>query len=166
MKDLIFIAGAPGVGKSSVASELQKKFGSPCFEFGWIPEFRKRGEETIPYKEEEGIAFESLTFVVKNYVKHEFSNVIITDLEDARILELHKNFEDCKYILFTLTVGDDKLLKFRIQNEERSSKYRDWEAGLEINKKILARELLPNEIRIDTGGKPILDIVEEIYKYV
>lgn len=166
MKDLIFIAGAPGVGKSSVASELQKKLGSPCFEFGWIPEFRQKGNETIPYKEEESLAFENLVLVAKNYVKHKFNNIIITDLQDDRIPELHNHFKNYNYILFTLTVSDDGLLKSRILSENRSGKYRDWEAGLEINKKIVARELLPNEIRIDTTKKSIPSIVEEIYKHI
>ena len=166
MKDLIFIAGAPGVGKSSVASELQKKLGSPCFEFGWIPEFRQKGSETIPYKEEESIAFENLVLVVKNYVKHKFNNIIITDLQDERILGLHNQFENYNYALFTLTVKDDEILKSRILNEGRSSGYRDWEAGLEINKRILNRELLQNEIRIDTTNKSISVIIEEIQKHV
>jgi len=166
MKDLIFIAGAPGVGKSSVATELQKKLGSPCFEFGWIPEFCQKGNEIITYKEEEGIAFENLTLVAKNYVKHKFSNIIITDLQDERILGLHNQFENYNYALFTLTVSDDELLKSRILNGDRSSEYRDWEAGLKINRKILSRELLPNEIRIDSTNKSISAIVEEINKYV
>ncbi len=166
MKDLIFIAGAPGVGKSSVASELQKKLGSPCFEFGWIPEFRQKGTETIPYKEEESIAFENLVLVTKNYVKHKFGNIIVTDLQDERILELDNHFENYNYALFTLTVSDDELLKSRILNESRSSGYRDWEAGLEINKKILARKLLPHEVRIDTANKSISVIIEEIQKHV
>lgn len=164
MRDLIFIAGAPGTGKSSVAGELQKKLGSPCFEFGWIPEFRQRGSETIPYKEEEGIAFENLVLIAKNYVKHGFSNIIITDLEDARILELHKHFKDCNYTLFTLTVSDDELLKSRILHDDRSSKYRDWESALVINKKILSRQLLPKESRIDSTNKSVSAIVEEIIK--
>ena len=166
MKDLIFIAGAPGVGKSSVASELQKKIGSPCFEFGWIPEFRQKGNETIPYKEEEGIAFENLVLVAKNYVKHKFNNIIITDLQDERILELHNHFKSYNYVLFTLTIKDNELLKSRILNEARSSGYRDWEAGLEINKKILARKLLPHEVRVNTTNKSISAIIEEIQKYV
>jgi adenylate kinase family enzyme len=37
MKDFIFIAGAPGSGKSTVAKALHDKLNSPIFEFGWIP---------------------------------------------------------------------------------------------------------------------------------
>lgn len=59
--DLLFIAGAPGVGKSTVAKIIQHKLRTPLFEFGWIPEFRKKDGEEIPYEEEEGIAFENLS---------------------------------------------------------------------------------------------------------
>lgn len=40
VRTFIFLAGAPGSGKSSVAAAVQRKLGTPLFEFGWIPEFR------------------------------------------------------------------------------------------------------------------------------
>ena len=164
--DIIFIAGAPGTGKSSVANILQKKFSGPCFEFGWIPEFRKKGARTIPYQEEEGIAFENLVFVVKNYVKHGFDNIIITDLEDKRITTLHRQFKNINYILFTLTVTDPKILKSRIMNKTRSSKYRDWKNAMTINNRILARPLFPNEIRIDTTKVSLLKVTKIISNFL
>lgn len=164
--DIIVIAGAPGTGKSSVAALLQKKFSSPCFEFGWIPEFRQKGNKTILYQEEEGIAFENLVLVAKNYVKHGFSNIIITDLEDKRIIELHRHFKKQNYVLFTLTVNEDKILKSRVMNETRSSKYRDYKTALSINREILARPLLPKEVRIDTTKMSIPKVVSGIMKYV
>lgn len=164
--DFIFIAGAPGAGKSSVANQLQKKLNSPCFEFGWIPEFRQRGGKQIGYQEEVGIAFENLVLVLKNYVKHGFGNIVVTDLDDKRILELHQYFKKYRYALFTLTVGNDGLLKSRILNQSRSSKYRDWKIGLNINKKIAKRLLLPKEVRIDTTKMSIQNVVKQILKYV
>ena len=164
--DIIFIAGAPGVGKSSVAKALQKKFASPCFEFGWIPEFRQKGDESISYQEEEGIAFENLVLVSKNYIKHGFNNIIITDLEDRRITELHRHFKKQKYILFTLTVDDDNILKSRVMAKTRTSKYRDHKTALRINQDILSRPLFANEIRIDTTKKSLSKVVKEIIAYL
>lgn len=163
---IIFIAGAPGTGKSSVAKILQKKFKSPCFEFGWIPEFRQKGSKTIPYQEEEGIAFENLMLVVKNYVKHGFNIIIVTDLEDKRIRELHRNFNKVDYLLFTLTVSDDKILKSRIMDKSRSSKYRDFKSAININREILSRPLLRNEIRVDVTTRSLLRIVKEIANHL
>jgi adenylate kinase family enzyme len=70
--DFIFIHGAPGSGKSTLAWALQNHLQSPCFEFGWIPEFRVKRASTITWEEEESLAFENLTLVVKNYVRHSF----------------------------------------------------------------------------------------------
>lgn len=164
--DIIFIAGAPGTGKSSVAKLLQKKFASPCFEFGWIPEFRQKGTKAIPYEEEEGIAFENLVLVTKNYIKHGFSNIIITDLEDKRIIELHRHFKKQKYALFALTVSDDEILKSRVVEKTRTSKYREYKAALKINREILARPLLKNEVRIDTTKKSLPNVVKEIMDHL
>jgi broad-specificity NMP kinase len=164
--DIIFIAGAPGTGKSSVAMELQKKLKSPMFEFGWIPEFRQKGEVVIPYTEEESLSFENLSLVSKNYIKHGFSNVIITDLEDKRILELHKNFGEYTYLLITLTVADADILKSRVIDKTRTSAYRNYKEAISINQSILDRPLLPNEIRIDTTKKPVKQVTKEILKHI
>ena len=164
--DIIFIAGAPGTGKSSVAHALQKNLASPCFEFGWIPEFRQKGAKTISYQEEEGIAFENLTLVTKNYVKHGFGNIIITDLEDKRITELHRHFKNEKYILFTLTVSDDEILKSRIMDKTRTSKYRDVKSAIKINEEILARPLLAKEIRIDSTKISLSKVLKEILNHL
>lgn len=65
MKRFIFIAGAPGSGKSTVAELPQKRLDSPLFEFGWIPEFQNTGERKMSYAEEETLAFENLVLVAK-----------------------------------------------------------------------------------------------------
>lgn len=160
--DIIFIAGAPGAGKSSVATLLQEKLDCPCFEFGWIPEFRNKGVETISYEEDEAIAFENLSLVTKNYVKHGFKNIIITDLEDKRIKELHTIFNQENYVLFTLTLSDDEILKSRVLDKTRSSGYRDFKSAIKINNEIINRQLLPNEIRIDTTNQSLENIVKII----
>ena len=164
--DIIFIAGAPGTGKSSVAHALQKKLASPCFEFGWIPEFRQKSAKTISYQEEEGIAFENLMLVAKNYIKHSFGNIIITDLEDKRITELNRNFKKEKYILFTLTISDDEILKSRVMDKTRTSKYQDTKNAIKINQEILARPLLPKEIRIDTTKISLPKVVKAIMSHL
>ncbi len=39
MLDFIFIAGAPGTGKTTVAKLLQKRLKSPAIEYSWIRGF-------------------------------------------------------------------------------------------------------------------------------
>jgi adenylate kinase family enzyme len=93
VKTFVFIAGAPGAGKSTVAAIVQRRLGTPLFEFGWIPEFRNTGSRVTSYEEDEALAFENLTLVLKNYARHGFANIIVTDLEDKRTGELGSVFE-------------------------------------------------------------------------
>jgi adenylate kinase family enzyme len=72
--DFIFIHGAPGSGKSTLAWALRDDLQSSCFEFGWIPEFRVKRDSTITQEEEKSLAFENLTLVIKNHVRHGFEN--------------------------------------------------------------------------------------------
>jgi hypothetical protein len=46
VRTFIFVAGAPGAGKSTVAA-IQRRLGTPLFEFGWIPEFRNTHRQHV-----------------------------------------------------------------------------------------------------------------------
>lgn len=163
MKDLIFIAGAPGSGKSTIAKALHEKFGTPMFEFGWIPEFQNTGGRTLSYTEEESLSFENLILVAKNYAKHGFKNVIITDLNNDFIAQLPELFTDYDFAIYTLRILDDEILKSRVLDESRSSEYRDWEKALKINNELKNREPFKNEKFIDIATHPLGQIVEQIY---
>lgn len=162
MKTFIFIAGAPGSGKSTVAASLQKRLDTPLFEFGWIPEFRFNGVKATSYTEDEALAFENLALVLKNYAKHDFKNVIVTDLENRRIAQLKEQFSGFDYIIVTLRVFNDELLKGRVLNESRSSQYRDWEEAQSINQGLLHREPFQNEVFMDVRGQSVEDITDAI----
>ena len=162
MKDLIFIAGAPGSGKSTIAKALHEKFKTPLFEFGWIPEFQNTGSKTLSYAEEESLSFENLVLVAKNYVKHGFKSVIITDLNNDFIAQLPGIFKDYDFAIYTLRVLNEELLKSRVLDELRSSGYRDWEKALEINNELKNREPLKNETFIDIATQSVEQVVEQI----
>ena len=160
--DFIFIHGTPGTGKSSLAWALQAKFQSPCFEFGWIPEFRVKRNSTITYEEEEALAFENLTLVVKNYVRHGFDNIIITDLHDHIIRQLADAFAGYDYILVTLWMDDEEALKARVLDELRSSGYRDWQAAVALNREIARRPLMKNEVRFNSARNSVEQLVVQV----
>ena len=77
-------------------------------------------------------------------------------------MPLHHHFKKQNYILFTLAVKDDAILKSRIADKTRSSEYRDYKTALSINQKILDRPLLPHEVRIETAGIPLKEIEKTI----
>ena len=105
--DLIFIAGAPGSGKSTIAKLLHERLHAPLFEFGWIPEFRTLTPGFhISQAHEEALAFRNLVGVIKNYQRSGFRNVIVTDLDDIRNRGLYRLFRRYAYMLCTLTIHD------------------------------------------------------------
>jgi adenylate kinase family enzyme len=160
--DFIFIAGAPGSGKSTVAKRLQESLGSPCFEFGWIPEFWLPGPDS--QAREEVLSFENLTLVVKNYARHGYRDIIATDLNDLRFREIPRRFARFHYMILTLVVTDDEVLKRRVMDETRSSGYRDCEAALRHSRLIQARRLLPNEYRVDNTHQGVEETVSEVLR--
>ena len=162
MKDFIFIVGAPGSGKSTIAKALHDKLDSPIFEFGWIPEFRNTGERTTTYEEEESIAFENLVLVAKNYAKHGYKNVIITDLNNDYINQIPAIFDGYNFAIYTLRLQDDNVLKSRVLDETRSSGYRDWEKAVQINQQLKSREQLKNEQFIDIDTQSVDQVVNQI----
>lgn len=162
--DFIFIAGAPGTGKSTIAKLLHDRLHSPLFEFGWIPEFRELTPNfRISDTAEEDLAFRNLVCVIKNYQRYGFRNVIVTDLNDLRNRELYRIFRRYNYLHCTLTIQNDADLKRRVLDESRSSGYRDYERATWQNKMILRRPLLNHEIRVDNGSpREPEDTVKEI----
>ncbi|MEH3077739.1 MAG: AAA family ATPase [Quadrisphaera sp.] len=166
MPAVVVIAGAPGAGKSSVSRELQARLDCPVFEFGWIPEFRNTGDRTTAYEEDEQLAFECLVLVVRKYVEHGYRNVIVTDLQEDRPAQALEVLADLDVILVTLRVEDEQLLRRRVLEETRSSDYRDDDASVALNRRLLARDALPGEVFVDVGHRPLLDVVDEVHQLI
>ena len=160
---IIVIHGAPGSWKSTTAKLLHEKLRSPWFEFGWIPEFRNLNPHTeISWEQETEISFENLVLVVRNYAKHGFKNIIVTDINfDNQILCLPAVFNGLEYKLFTL-YADDKTLKTRILTRDNGNTFKDWESALESNKLFTTRPLLQNESRIYTEHITTAEVVDKI----
>lgn len=162
MIPLIFINGAPGVGKTTVAKLLQQKLASPYIDFGWLREYHLDRSWSNASEKEEQMSFENLVYILKNYIKNEYTNVIITDLQEFRTQQIASIFDIKEYKIFTLIVNDDKELKSRVMNESRDSGYRNFEKAIIWNNELRIRSELENEIKIDNTNLPPEAVVELI----
>ncbi len=166
MVDFIFIAGSPGSRKTTISNLLKNKLNNPpMIDFGWIREFHLDRKWKDASKKEEQMSFENLVFILKNYIKHGYKNIIVNDLQDFRIEQIPKKFSKYNYVIISLIVKDNEELKNRILGE-RDSGFKDVKTALSWNKKIIERKNLQNEFKVDnthrTPRKSVNTILEMI----
>ncbi len=166
MLDFIFIAGSPGSGKTTISKLLKSKLGNaPLVDFGHIRAFHLTDDWGNTNQKEEQMTFENLLYILKNYRKHGYQNVIINDLQDERIQQIPTVFAGSRYKIFTLTV-EDAILRQRVLNPTRDSGFRDVRAASEWNKQIMERKNLQGEHKIDNSHDDPIKTVDVIMKII
>lgn len=161
---IILLNGAPGTGKSTLASLLHKHYKSPWFEFGWIPEFRNLNPHTeLSYEEESELSFENLTLVVENYLRHGYENIIISDLTDNRVRAFADHFSMHQTVIITLWC-DDTTIKNRVLTRNNGNEYRNFEEAIQLNRAILSRGKRKNEHRINTAEGDVMQTLAEVIR--
>ena len=160
MKDLIILGGAPGSGKSTIGELLREQQGFPLIEFGWLRQGHLNNQWSNASDEEEQMAFENLIFIfiINNYWKRGYKNIIVTDLQEDAIKTLAETFKDKKYKIISLVISDDEELKKRVLGE-RDSGFRNVQEATEWNRELIERESLPSETKIDnTHNDPVVTV--------
>lgn len=145
---VIFITGAPGTGKSTVAAMIHEKLRCPWFEFGWIPEFRCLNPHTeISYEDEERMSFENLMLVTGNYLRHGFENVILTDIREEFTDEVRAEFGEQVRVVILYSESDE-VIRERVLGRDNGNEYRNAEEAVEINRRFMERAPREGEIRV------------------
>ena len=158
MKDLVILGGPPGSGKSTIGELLREQQGFPLVDFGWLRQGHLNNQWSNASDEEEQMAFENLVYIINNYWKHGYKNIIVTDLQEDAIKTLAETFKAKKYKIISLVITDDEELKKRVLGE-RDSGFKDVKEAVEWNRELIERELLPNEVKIDnTHNDPTLTV--------
>jgi adenylate kinase family enzyme len=148
MKDLLIFSGAPGSGKTTIGELLQERLNAPLIDFGCLRQGHLNREWSNQSPAEEDMAFENLIFIVRNYLKHGYKNVILNDLREDKIIALSQIFKDTNFVIISLIITDDEVLRKRVLGK-RDSGFKNAEASVEWNRKLRERETLPNEFKID-----------------
>jgi len=160
--NLIIISGAPGSGKTTISELLQKKFDSPLIDFGNLRIFHLDRKWKKANKKEEVMSFENLVFILKNYIKHGYKNVIVNDLNDDKIFKLARVFRK-NLVIFSLILNDKELEK-RVVNSERDSGFRNITKALKYNQNLRKRKQLKNEFRIENSHNNPKKTLNEILR--
>lgn len=162
--DLIVIAGGPGVGKSTVSLALARSLGSPCLEFSVLrePHLDPAWSNASPAEHE--MAWENLQFIVRNYLKHGYRNVVVTDLRDERVRQVAQVFGDLEYRIVTLVIADEAELRRRVG--ARVDGFMNVEAAVDWNAAVRARPQLPRETKIEVDGCSEAEVLDAVRRGV
>jgi len=140
--DLLVLAGAPGSGKTTVSDLLHAALQLPYIDFGDVRNFHLDSQWSNQSPREEQMSFENLIYILKNYIRYGYKNVILNDLKDFRVRQIPELFAAHNYLIATLVVASDEELSARIRN--RNSGFTNVERALTWNKEIQKRPLLPS----------------------
>jgi chloramphenicol 3-O-phosphotransferase len=168
MVDFVFINGSPGAGKSSVCGLIQQDKSWPSIDFGCLRVFHLDREWSNVSPEEERMSFENLVFILKNYYRYGYKNILVNDLTDAKIQQLpnYLSHDEFKYLIITLTVSDDAILKQRVLEPTRDSGFRNFERAIEWNGVLKTRELYKNEVRLDNTNMTVKETADQVLEIV
>lgn len=159
MKDYIFIIGPSGVGKTTLAKGLYEHYKGVYFEQNMIPEFGIP-ENVDEGKYEEEVMWESSIELLKYFHNKDIKNIIALDFNDLRTREIPIIFKGTKFITLKLISSN-----FEQNKNQMLSRGEKGLVDLELlevsTKKIMKRELLPNEVLLDVANKTKEEVLED-----
>lgn len=162
MYDFIFIIGAQGSGKTTVARLLKDKLNSVYIDYDWIRDFHLNNGWSNTSDSEEKMSFENLCFLLKNYAKHGYKNVIVGGFTEEKIAPILEELKDFQYIVITLILSNDEVLKQRVLTESRDSGFRGYEESIRFNNRLKNELSFPNEHKIDNTNQTPEETANEI----
>lgn len=152
LRDFIFICGASGVGKSTLARSLYAHYRGALVEQNQAPEFGTfDGAEEIFGLSEERICWEWFVSTLMCYNKNGIKSIVADDFDDLRTADIPVLFKGFDYIIIRLICSNYEQNYRQMQN--RGEGLIDFELLEKSSKKINKRAPLVNEVIIDVAGK-------------
>ncbi len=160
MKDFIFITGASGIGKSTLANGLLEHYKTTCIEQHMIPEFISRdGSEPMTGELEELTCWENQVAMLMCFHKLGYKNIIASDIDDLRTADIPIVFKGTDFITIKLVCSDLHQIQEQMRNRPNNGLI-DFDLQKKMNEKNVKRSPLINEIEIDVAGKSIGEVLE------
>jgi hypothetical protein len=98
--------------------------------------------------------------IIRNYVRRGYRNIIVDDLQDHRIQQLPGALHDVPLRIVTLVISDPSELRRRITS--RNDGWKDPEAAVAWNQRVLDRPCVKHECKIDVTGKSQSAVLDEV----
>ena len=166
LKDYIFVTGASGIGKTTLAQGLLAHYKTTFIEQNMIPEFISRdGIESMTRELEELTCWENIVAMLKCFHKLGYKGIIVTDMDDLRTADIHIVFKGSNYITIKLVSSDLEQIREQMKNRPNNGLI-DYELQQKTNDKNLKRDPLVNEVEIDVSGKSIEEVLNEAIEII
>lgn len=166
MKDFIFITGASGIGKTTLANGLVAHYKTTCIEQSMIPEFILRdGVEPMTGELEELTCWENQVAMLMCFHKLGYKNIIASDIDDLRTADIPIVFKGKNYITIKLICSDPQQIREQMKNRQNNGLI-DYELQEKMNGKNLNRDPLINEVELDVAGKCIDEVLREAIQII
>ena len=166
LKDYIFVTGASGIGKTTLAQGLLAHYKTTFIEQNMIPEFISRdGIESMTGELEELTCWENMVAMLKCFHKLGYKGIIVTDMDDLRTADIPIVFKGSNYITIKLVSSDLEQIREQMKNSPNNGLI-DYELQQKTNDKNLKRDPLVNEVEIDVSGKSIEEVLNEAIEII
>ncbi|MDE5801498.1 MAG: ATP-binding protein [Lachnospiraceae bacterium] len=161
MKDFIFVTGASGIGKTTLANGLLERYKTTCIEQHMVPEFISRdGSEPMTGELEELTCWENQVAMLMCFHKLGYKNIIASDIDDLRTADIPIVFRGTDFITIKLICSDLHQIQEQMRSRPNNGLI-DFELQKRMNEKNIKRSPLINEVEIDVAGKSIGEVLEE-----
>lgn len=164
MTDLILVLGTPGSGKTTIAKLLKNKLGSVHINYDKIRNMHLKDDWSNASDDERSMAFANLVFLLRNYLRHGYKNIIVDGPREYNVKKLAGKFKNYNFKVISLIVEDDKVLARRVMDETRDSKWRNVEESRLYNARLKNRLTFEHEVKIDNTNRDPEEVIEEIIK--
>lgn len=161
MRDFIFVTGASGIGKTTLANGLLGHYKTTCIEQHMVPEFISRdGSEPMTGALEELTCWENQVAMLMCFNRLGYKNIIASDIDDLRTADIPIVFRGMDFIIIKLICSDLHQIQEQMRNRPNNGLI-DFELQKKMNEKNRKRNPLINEVEIDIAGKSIGEVLEQ-----